>query len=264
MTAVIVRSERLPMALLARIEDAGLNASAPTQQRLLDGWLLRFSPGRAKRARCINAVAAGRLPIAQKLALCESLYVAAGLPLLVRITPFSEPAGLDEALAHAGLAQLDDTRVMVLPEIAGTEPAKLPRDITVQWVGHEQFAQAVGQLRGSPLAQRQAHAQRLLHAPVTFTAQVLKRAGEVLACGQMALEDGLVGLYDVYTMPTHRDQGLARALCAHLLMQAQAAGARVAHLQVDAENGAARSLYQRLGFGDAYSYHYRARDPKAA
>ena len=45
--------------LLSRIEDAGLNASAPPQQRWLDGWLLRFSPGKAKRARCVNAVAAG-------------------------------------------------------------------------------------------------------------------------------------------------------------------------------------------------------------
>ncbi len=43
--------------LLSRVEDAGLNASAPPQQRWIDGWLLRFSPGKAKRARCINAVA---------------------------------------------------------------------------------------------------------------------------------------------------------------------------------------------------------------
>ena len=58
----------LPFSLaeLARIEDAGLNASAPAQQRLLDGWLLRFSPGKAKRARCINALSAGRLPLAEK------------------------------------------------------------------------------------------------------------------------------------------------------------------------------------------------------
>ncbi len=45
--------------LLARIEDAGLNASAPPQQRVLDGWLLRFSPGKAKRARCVNAIGVG-------------------------------------------------------------------------------------------------------------------------------------------------------------------------------------------------------------
>jgi len=45
--------------LLSRVEDAGLNASAPPQQRWIDGWLVRFSPGKAKRARCVNAVAPG-------------------------------------------------------------------------------------------------------------------------------------------------------------------------------------------------------------
>ncbi len=79
--------------LLTRIEDAGINASAPPQQRWLDGWLLRFSPGKAKRARCVNAVAPGRLSIAAKLALCEPVFREADLPLLVRITPFSEPPG---------------------------------------------------------------------------------------------------------------------------------------------------------------------------
>ena len=53
-----------PTATLARrIEDAGLNASAPPQQAFVDGWLLRLSPGKAKRARCINALQRGRLPL---------------------------------------------------------------------------------------------------------------------------------------------------------------------------------------------------------
>jgi hypothetical protein len=59
----------LPDILLSRIEDAGINASAPPQQRWLDGWLLRFSPGKAKRARCVQAVADGRLPLAERLRL---------------------------------------------------------------------------------------------------------------------------------------------------------------------------------------------------
>src|SRR5687767_11147043 len=53
--------------LLTRAEDAGLNASAPPQQLWLDGWLVRFSPGKAKRARCINALAGGRLSVGHKL-----------------------------------------------------------------------------------------------------------------------------------------------------------------------------------------------------
>jgi len=86
--------------LLSRIEDASLNASAPPQQRWMDGWLVRLSPGKAKRARCVQAVADGRLPLPERLVLCQSVFDAAGLPAVVRITPFSRPVGLDDALAN--------------------------------------------------------------------------------------------------------------------------------------------------------------------
>src|SRR3982751_5609004 len=92
-----------PVDLLVRVEEAGLNASAPPQQRLVDGWLVRFSPGKAKRARCVNAVAPGRLPLGRKLGLCQQVYDEAGLPLIVRITPFSQPATLDAALERLGM-----------------------------------------------------------------------------------------------------------------------------------------------------------------
>ena len=86
----------------------------------------------------------------------------------------------------------------------------------------------------------------------------------MLACGQTAVESELVGLYDVFTAPEVRGQGLARRLCSALLARAGAAGASMAYLQVDADNAPARAIYQRLGFDDAYSYHYRALDPDAA
>ena len=82
-------------ALLPRVEDAGINASATPCQRWLDGWLLRFNPGKAKRARCVNALAPGRLGLVEKLTLCEQAYADARLPLIVRVTPFSAPAGFD-------------------------------------------------------------------------------------------------------------------------------------------------------------------------
>ena len=252
-------------ALLSRIEDAGLNASAPPQQRWLDGWLLRFSPGKAKRARCINAVAPGRQPPERKLELAREAYAQAGLPLIVRITPFAQPEGLDALLASTGMHMLDDTRVMVRPGLDGLGEAGLPRGSSMHRVAHEPFAHAVGGLRGSALAQRQAHAQRLALSPVPFEAYVVKRDddGRLLACGQFALENELAGLYDVFTAPEARGQGLAQALCRSLLALARQRGARVGYLQVEGDNDPARSAYRRLGFADAYAYHYRTADPAA-
>lgn len=252
---------RFPAALLSRIEDAGLNASAPPQQRWLDGWLVRFSPGKAKRARCVQPVASGRLALEHKLALAAQVFDEAKLPMVVRITPFALPRGLDAHLDALGWSVLDDTRVMVaaLGERPRAEP--LPRGLAFERMGLGAFAQAVGLLRGSSLSQREAHAERLEAAAVAFRPLAIRRKadGALLACGQFAREAELVGLYDVFVSPDWRGQGLARRLCARLLALAQAEGASTAYLQVEADNASARSLYARLGFVDGYQYHYRLR-----
>ena len=249
---------QLSRALLSRIEDAGINASAPPQQRWLDGWLLRYSAGKAKRARCVQAVADGLLPLDERLALCQAVLAEAGLPMVVRITPFSRPAGLDATLAAWGWTVLDDTRVMVAPQCPHQAEA-LPPDMQLERLDPAAFAEVVGLLRGSPAGQRQAQAQRLALSPVPYQGWVLRGVadGRVLACGQTAAEADMVGLYDVFTLPQARGRGLARLLCQHLLALAHGAGARVAYLQVDADNIPARAIYRRLGFDDVYAYHYR-------
>jgi len=255
---------RFDSTLLSRIEDAGLNASAPPQQRWVDGWLVRYSPGKAKRARCVNAVADGRLPLAERLALAAEVFRDAGLPMVVRVTPFTRPASLDDLLAGHGMARFDDTRVMVADLTKPPPPPSLPAGLRLDTVDSNRFAEAVGALRGSPAGQRVAHAERLAQSPVPYRGFLLRDGDNVVACGQYAREAGLVGLYDVCTAEAARNRGLASRLCSHLLMLARAEGARAAYLQVDADNTPARAVYSRLGFTDGYAYHYRAADPAAA
>lgn len=181
--------------------------------------------------------------------------------MLFRVTPFSQPSGLDDWLAQRGYQRFDDTRVMVCPTLtaATTLPSGPEEGVDLQKIEPEAYAHIVGEFRGTPLSGCQAHADRLRDSPVPYAAVVLRGAdGRILAGGQYALEAELVGLYDVFTAPEARGQGLSRRLCARLLAQAHAQGARVAYLQVDAGNAAARAVYRRLGFADAYSYHYRA------
>lgn len=270
--------------LLSRVEDAGLNASAPPQQRWLDGWLVRTNPGKAKRARCVNAVALGRLTLEDKLPLVRPVFVDAGLPMVVRITPFTQPASLDADLAALGWTVIDDTRVMVRTQLAGSDPTSfdaaqlppIPPGLYWRWLDGPLYAQAVGLLRASPPAQVVAHAQRLASSPVPYQGFALcagsaaqpsgsglgpdtgtqSDVAAVVACAQFAREADLVGLYDVYTAASHRQQGLAKRMCERLLSLAAGEGARVAYLQVEGDNHVARRIYQRLGFVDAYTYHY--------
>ena len=281
-SAAAVLAADLDLEMLQRIEDSSLNASAPPQQRWLDGWIVRYCPGKAKRARCINAVALGQRSPQAKLAECEALFREAGLPLVVRITPFTQPVGLDAELARRGWPMFDDTRVMLLAELQGRSPAqaaalagsgaeagqmvqsRLPPGWTETQEGALDYARTVGALRGSSALEIESHAQRLQGSPVPYTGLVWRDdVGQVQACGQFAREAGLVGLYDIFTAPAARGRGLARALCARLLALAQDQGARTAYLQVDAANAPARKVYARLGFQDAYTYHYRSSEAGA-
>jgi len=49
---------------LRRVEEASLNALQTQRQYFYDGWVLRVSPGKARRARSVNAHFGSTLPIA--------------------------------------------------------------------------------------------------------------------------------------------------------------------------------------------------------
>ena len=245
--------------LLSRIEDVSLNASAPPQQRWLDGWLLRLSPGNARRARCINALAPGRLPLADKLALAREAFAEARLPLLVRITRFTQPAQLDGQLAALGYTVLDPTRVMVKSALQAKPLAPVPPDLCFEPLQAVAYAETVGALRGSAPDECAPHSHRLVHSPVPCRGYALRDAAtsQLLACGQFAREAQFVGLYDICTHEKSRGRGLASLLCERLLCISANAGSTVAYLQVASDNHAAGRIYERLGFFDGYGYHYR-------
>ena len=74
-----------------------------------------------------------------------------------------------------------------------------------QWPSPAQYAEVVGQLRGSPPDQIAAHFERLAASRVPYQGHLLLGPrDELLACGQIALEDGLAGLYDIFTPEAQR------------------------------------------------------------
>jgi GNAT superfamily N-acetyltransferase len=117
----------------------------------------------------------------------------------------------------------------------------------------------------------EGHARRLEQASVPHQAFKMERDGVLLACGQLAIDPGpdgtptggMVGLFDIFTPEGQRGRGHGLRLCAALLAEARRQGASSAYLQVGADNAPAQRLYARLGFLQAYRYHYRSDDPRA-
>lgn len=242
-------------SIAARIEDASLSVAQPSQQSFYDGWLLRYSPGKARRARSVNAIGGGVLPFAEKLAHSIGFYARHRLPCLFRMTPFSQPHGLDGALADAGFVATGDTRVMrlAMSEVAvSNSPQGDVRVISV-----EQFTAAFGRLHGLDAATMEAERERYTRSAIDGIYLAQFDADVPIACGSIAVEGLLAGIFGMVTASSHRGRGFATTLVGELLAHAGSAGATVAYLQVEADNTPARRVYEKFGFEDCYAYWYR-------
>jgi ribosomal protein S18 acetylase RimI-like enzyme len=209
-------------------------------------------PGHAKRARCVNAVYPSTLPLSEKVAYCERLYREQRLPLVFRITPFSEPPTLDAELDRLGYPPFDPTSV----EVASIEPGLLQPG-PAEFLPLPAWVEAVGALRGSPPGHCASHLERLQASPLSHRSLVIRHQGRVVATGLTIVEDGWAGLFDIVTDNGARRQGYGRQLVQGLLHTAWSLGARRAYLQVTVDNTPARALYARLGFRERYQYWYR-------
>ena len=242
---------------LRRIEEAGLNVLQTQRQLFFDGWLLRLSPGVAKRGRSVNPHYASSLPLADKIAYCERVYAQHGLPVLFRLTPWSQPPDIETALTDRGYEAFDETLVQVAKL---DRPPALPDhadDVLVEAPDALAFVEAVGDLRGSTPLQRDAHRERLMNSPLGKRHLVVWAGGRVVCTAQAAVEGNVVGLFDVVTAETARRRGYATLACASLLSWAWQHGAEVAYLQVTADNTPAIASYRRFGFATMYTYRYR-------
>ncbi|HET9651707.1 MAG TPA: GNAT family N-acetyltransferase [Usitatibacter sp.] len=237
-----------------RLEELGLNSSTPPGQLLYDGWLLRMLPGKAKRARCVNAMYPSTLPLDTKIAHCERLYRSTGVPMIFRITPFSQPPELDEDLERRGFFRFETTAV----EYAEINPAYFTA-ATGRVLDLPSWIDAVGDLRDSPPEHRTAHRARLEGSPLALRAVAVEEEGRIAATGLTIVEDDCAGVFDIVTREDSRRRGHARAVLATLLQTAWDMGVRHAYLQVNAENDSARKLYRQFGFHERYQYWYRGR-----
>lgn len=245
---------------LKRIEEAGLNAVQTQRQLFYDGWLLRISPGKAKRGRSVNAHFGSTLPVAEKIAHCETIYAQHGLAPLFRMTPFNQPADLEDALAARGYVAFDPTLVQALTLTSAPDVPAHDDEVSVTTPDARAFVEAVGDLRGSTAQQRDAHHERLANSPLGKRFVAVHSAGRVVCTAQVAVDGTLAGLFDVVTAENARGRGYATLACASLLSWAWQHGAQAAYLQVNADNVPALAIYRKFGFATVYSYHYRGRE----
>ena len=214
------------------------------------GWEFRFSDGYTKRANSANALSPTS-PFAEVRQAAETLYLERGLPPIFRISPLAG-ADTDLQLDEAGYRLIEPSLVMTAPvdgvgDCAGGELAAA----SPEWLdGYARASRLTADVRG-----KHAAILRRIAAPAAFV--TLRSDGEAVGYGLAVYEQGFVGLFDIVVAPGKRGRGHGRVLTDALRSWGRRMGARTAYLQVHRANSAALSVYDSLGFKEAYGYHYR-------
>ncbi|MEK3746612.1 GNAT family N-acetyltransferase [Paenibacillus sp. FSL E2-8871] len=241
------------------IEEITLNTWPAEQSVLLNGWVLRTAAGYTKRANSVNPLYGEESSLAdltKQINLAEQYYKDAGLKPVFKITPYIQPANLDEALAERGYTVVEPSSVRLL-ELEGLATPDLRYEIQVQeslteeWLNAFTKLSALSKDNGSTLT-------RMLSACLLQQGYILLfNNGVPTACGLGVIQNGYIGLFDIITASDQRRQGMAEQLLLALLHWGKTQGATTAFLQVVQANSGASALYDKLGFKEIYQYWYR-------
>ncbi|NBD26310.1 GNAT family N-acetyltransferase [Paenibacillus glycinis] len=246
------------------IEELTMNAWPSQQTVAHGGWLLRLAEGYTKRANSVHPLYAQEETAAslrRKIDACEAFYDRAGQDTIFKLTPFA-PDGLDLALEARGYVLDTPSRVMMLPNLDSLLRSKAydpgiaiecEDRLSYSWLG------LMCGFNDIP-ACKEGAAARILHAITMKTGYFTLYADKVpAACGLAVIEGEYVGLYDIATAPSQRNQGHGERLIRHMLQWARANGAARSYLQVVQSNAPANRLYAKLSYEELYPYWFRVK-----
>lgn len=245
------------------IERATLAAVPPDGVEELGGWLLALDGGTVGRAHSAVPLrhAAPDLALLPGI---EARYRAHGLAPVFRLPAVAGFDAFADALRERGYAEAKLTLVMLgtagtmarAAAAQGVELADMLGDDWAQVYLGEGFDAVDGASRVRLLRRARDAAYASAREPAN--------GGVVAAVGCACFSHGLIGVHGMRTRPAFRGRGLARRLLAAMGQAALRRDIDTAFLQVEADNQAARALYERCGFAPAWRYGYWQQRAKLA
>ena len=244
-----------------RIEEAGLNALQTQRQLFYDGWLLRLSPGKAKRARSVNAHFGSSLPLDRQDRLLRERVRAAraadALPddAVQPVPPTSSGARrarlrrVRRDARAGGRARSPAGRCPITPTMSRSRRSDV-----------DAFVDAVGDLRDSTPLQRDAHRERLVNSPLGKRHARRSARRDASSALRRSPSRASSSACSTSSPPRTRAAADTRRSRARRCCRGRGSTARsAAYLQVSADNAPALASIAKFGFATVYTYHYRGR-----
>jgi ribosomal protein S18 acetylase RimI-like enzyme len=230
-----------------------------TEEEWLGDWLLRAAAGFTGRANSALALGDPGLPLDDALTAVIDWYRARDLPPMIALPVTLDASGneLDDYLSRrVWPVRPGPAYVMVADLPVQLARSVLPDDAEFRvnpepdsaWLAMYHYR---GQDRQPPVMR-----EVLTSASVQAFASI-RADNSVLAIARLSIAEGWAGITAVEVHPARRRAGLGAALTAAVCAEAAMRGIRQVFLQVEVDNAAARSLYERCGFRYSHRYHYR-------
>lgn len=218
------------------------------------GWEIRRTPDISSgRVNSVNALAPEPGMFDRVLLKARDLFDEQDEWPLVRIQPLAgdEPVRRLESLGLHGQGETV-VKTMTLPakRSAPSVASVVSHALTADWM------RAYGDAHDTAADERHAIARALGRVSVDQGFAVIYAEGRPVASGRGAVADGVMGLFQISTLPDMRRRGFGRAIIEALIRWGQGQGATEAYLQVERKNEGARALYRSFGFQTAYDYSY--------
>jgi len=242
--------------MIRLIEELSMSAWPALQTHLYDGWVLRLSNGYTKRANSVNLLYDAKIDINTKIKYCEGFYAQVGLPVVFKITSDQNAFAVDERLQELGYIKTDETSVQTLNLSTVKSENHLKSDVNIhltqEWLD--------GYIKSSKI-EKAIYKDTLKLMLSNIVGKCIfathRIDGKAVGYGYGVMDNGYVGIFDIYVEESFRGNGYGKAVMETLIYSAKQLGANKAYLQVVLGNSAAENLYSKLGFKEKYRYWYR-------
>jgi GNAT superfamily N-acetyltransferase len=203
-----------------------------------------------------------RRDLAPMIAAAEDFYAARGAPARFQVCPACPP-DLDDALSlrqyqRGGAVSLQVATPRAIARHLSTPSLRvdLKEYPDAQWF---HLLMAAQDPDVDPAAAPEWRLLQRVDQPSAYAAAHIR--GRPVAVGRAVADTGWAGVFGMATLPDARHQGAAGAVLATLADWASSHGCAHMYLQVTRDSTAAIRLYQRAGFEEACTYHYRTSPP---
>jgi GNAT superfamily N-acetyltransferase len=222
-----------------------------------DWWLRRSASSSWWRGTVLPHGDTDRDELLRRIEAAERFYARFGTAARFQVCPGACADELDATLSERGYRRsgpmsLRAAPVAAIQALAGAVGSgiRLTEAPTDEWLD----VWSAGQGRGSD---PQAERDMLDRVPRPSAYASVVHESAVVAVGRAVADSAWVGVFNMATLPAARGRGAAHEVLAALADWAAARDAVGMYLQVERDNAPALRLYERAGFAELRSYHYR-------